>query len=248
MELEMEMEIHKQIKQDENVHPRQKSFAELVAELVWDQPDIRTALIPLGNKANGNGNSILKYYDSKPPVPQEREFSHYSWQNELLYMLTTTDAHPRHIYWFVDLKGGAGKTEFGTYVHCKVPRRFWLVTEFRTMADIATVIDNALKQGWDGHCVIVDIPRQCTDLDLDAVYNAIESIKNGIVTVSKYQSKLVTLPKRPHVVVFSNVFPNVKKLSLDKWKLFELVHSNGTAQTRPDNVTARPIEAATLID
>jgi len=223
----------------ENAHLKQKSFA----QQVWEQPNIHAAMITLGNKTNVN--SIIKYYEHKPPVSQDREFSGFTWQKELVHFLTTTEPHPRHIHWYTDLKGGAGKTELCTYLHCKYPLRFWLVTEFRTMADIATLIDNALNHEWDGHCVLLDIPRQTAEFDV--VYNAMESIKNGILTVSKYHSKLVRLPKRPHVVVLSNVFPNVRKLSLDKWKVYELCHSNGNALTRPDDVTARKVESTSLL-
>jgi len=40
------------------------------------------------------------------------------------------------------------------------------------MADIATLIDNALNHEWDGHCVLLDIPRQTAEFDV--VYNAME--------------------------------------------------------------------------
>lgn len=236
-------------KQDrENVHlrgnsSRDSSQGKSFAEQVWEQPTIQSALIVFGNKVNVN--SIVKYYEYRPKVPQQRKLSHFTWQNELIARLVTQEPDDRTIQWYSDKKGGAGKTELCTYLHCMYPTQFWLLTEFRTMSDIATVLFNACKTGWDGHAVLLDVPRQMRDFDV--VYTAIETIKNGILTVSKYQSQLLTLPKRPHVVVLSNSLPDVTMLSLDKWELYELVHSNGNERGKPQDVTARPVSVDSLL-
>lgn len=49
-------------------------------------------------------------------------------------------------------------------------------------------------------------------------YGVVENIKNGCITVSKYESRVVFFPT-PYIVVFSNFPPDQSKLSLDRWDI-----------------------------
>lgn len=62
---------------------------------------------------------------------------------------------------------------------------------------------------------IINIPRGMDNLDY--LYPILEIIKDGKITSSKYEPRIVTLEETPHVVVFANCPPNETKLSKDRW-------------------------------
>ena len=47
-------------------------------------------------------------------------------------------------------------------------------------------------------------------------YDVIESIKNGMMFSTKYES-VVRMYDHPHVIIFANFMPSLTKLSADRW-------------------------------
>lgn len=147
-----------------------------------------------------------------PPAPLR------VWQAKLEEMLLET-ADDRHIVWLVDTKGGAGKSAF-----CRMYRRAnmedtYVVTSTGGMKDFATIIDGAIIRGWNGRVLLLDIARSSR---LDDIYECIEAVKNGMITAVKYQGGTVDIPQMTHVVVMSNHYPNVNKLSHDRWRIYDI--------------------------
>ena len=86
-------------------------------------------------------------------------------------------------------------------------------------ADAKCIIASVVQK--TGECppiVIIDIPR-CNGGFVS--YQAIESIKNGIMVSTKYESGMVRFNK-PHLLIFANEPPNMEKLSKDRWVVTEL--------------------------
>ena len=61
--------------------------------------------------------------------------------------------------------------------------------------------------------VIFDVPR---DNGNKVSYKSIESIKNGVIFSSKYESGYKIF-NSPHVIVFANCEPEYSSLSSDRW-------------------------------
>ena len=61
--------------------------------------------------------------------------------------------------------------------------------------------------------VVFDLPRNNGN---KISYSALESIKNGLIVNTKYEtgSKLFN---SPHIIVFSNMQPDVTAMSGDRW-------------------------------
>lgn len=150
-----------------------------------------------------------------------------SWQAELEKELIETKPHPRTIIWYVDRIGGAGKTEFcayftqtyeGAYMVAGSIKdamyslaRNWMKTPSKT-----DDYDTEFPLGDVGlRVVFYDIPRAQGD---KVSYSGIESIKNGIITNTKYQSQTFIV-NIPHVVVMSNQEPDRRMLSEDRWDI-----------------------------
>ena len=58
----------------------------------------------------------------------------------------------------------------------------------------------------------------------DIPYTLIEDIKDGFGISTKYNSKSLHL-KTPNIaILFSNVFPDTKYASRDRWSIFKIEH------------------------
>ena len=125
----------------------------------------------------------------------KNQFVMYQWQAELYDMLTMTEPDARKIYWYVDTKGGAGKSTF----YSLFKSRGNSCARFRSgrPQDIAYVYKRE-------RVVFFDIPRAVSNiLDLCSL---MEQFKDGELFSSKYMSEIKCFAP-PHVVVFSNHYP-----------------------------------------
>lgn len=132
-----------------------------------------------------------------------------SWQQDLLIILNAP-ADDRKVYWYFDLAGSTGKSFMADY--CVACHEAVIFTHGKVQ-DIAHAYNFE-------PIVIFDLSRTQAD-KIDSVYMAIENFKNGRFFSSKYQS-VTKIFKKPHVVVFSNFYPEQGKLSIDRWVITEL--------------------------
>jgi len=72
-----------------------------------------------------------------------------------------------------------------------------------------------VKAQYDPRVVIMNLSRQAEGA---FSYAAVESLKDGLVFSGKYEGGHRLFP-RPHVIIFSNWFPDLSKLSLDRWDI-----------------------------
>lgn len=136
------------------------------------------------------------------------------WQFNLLDELKG-EVDPRKIKVIVDTVGGKGKTQFSLYMY---DHHDALVFPYGQTKDIASVFAKRIDDHRPPKYVIFDIPRTNEDF---VNWQAIESIKNGFMFASKYNSRLLRFPV-PHVVVFTNQRPDENKLSADRWDIREI--------------------------
>jgi len=85
------------------------------------------------------------------------------------------------------------------------------------MRDAGTIIKNAKADGWNGHGVIIDLPRSVEN-DAKRLYAYIEAIKNGMITATKYSGGTSIFPIG-YMIVFANWMPKIKCLSIDRWDI-----------------------------
>ena len=124
-----------------------------------------------------------------------------------MYLLSYIENTPDtcKIRWYVDEKGGQGKTFLSKYL---VSKGNCVRFENGKSADI--------KFGYNGQSIcIFDLSRSQQD---HINYEVIESIKNGIMYNTKYVSEM-RVNEIPHVIVFSNARPDETKLSEDRWDI-----------------------------
>jgi len=119
--------------------------------------------------------------------------------------------HDRHVHWYVDTVGGAGKTAFARYV---VANKDVFYSRGGKTADII--------YGYSGEKVVIfDLVRETSEY---FQYGALESLKDGLFYNTKYVCEQ-RMFQTPHVIVFANWEPATNKLSADRLVL----HTIGSA-------------------
>lgn len=133
------------------------------------------------------------------------------WQQALIDVVTE-DPHPRKIHWIWDSTGGTGKSWMARYLMCL---HNGLILENGKKADLAYIFaQNPTK------LVVFDLSRTQED-HLDHLYGLAESLKNGILTSTKYVS-MSTCFRTPHVIFFANFSPDMTKWSADRYNVIRL--------------------------
>ena len=137
------------------------------------------------------------------------------WQVEIMDLISGRP-HDRQIYWYVDQEGGKGKSAL-TKLLCA---KYAAICMAGKAADMKCGMVGVKKDtGVGPRIVILDCPRT---QDLNYIsYQGIEEIKNGCFFSSKYESGMY-IDNPPHVIIFSNHFPDELKLTQDRWVIKEI--------------------------
>lgn len=128
------------------------------------------------------------------------------WQKDLESELMK-EPDDRKIIWYYDEEGGMGKTQFSKYMASK--HGAVIITSGK-VADIAYIIKQNIPK-----IIIFNISRTSEDY---FNYQALENVKDGLITSTKYDSSTLIFDS-PHVVVMSNFMPNENALSKDRWEI-----------------------------
>jgi len=137
----------------------------------------------------------------------------FPWQKDAEALLTASSSDDRTVHWYYDEKGNTGKSAFAKYM---VVKHKVLYCSSGKYADIINLVFNADMDTCE--CVIFDIPRNQGN---NVSYAAIESIKNGLICNTKYETGTKCF-NSPRVIVFSNSEPDRTKLSEDRWVIKNL--------------------------
>lgn len=117
----------------------------------------------------------------------------------------------RTIYWFHDSQGGLGKTTYAKHLAINYSPNFIYLSG--KASDIKSAISTMVEKGDEPQICLFDFTRSMEEY---ISYEALESVKNGIFFNGKYESSMV-LFNIPHVIVFANFLPELRKLSADRW-------------------------------
>lgn len=133
------------------------------------------------------------------------------WQMKLMEYIHT-EPDDRRIRWYVDKKGGMGKS----WMTNLLMRNHDAFLAGGKKNDVLYAYRDSLSK-----IIIFDLSRS---LDGDHVpYGQMETLKGGVYMSPKYQSRNVLRDGNAHVIVFSNQEPDRDKLSEDRWEVITLV-------------------------
>lgn len=138
----------------------------------------------------------------------------YPWQKEMFEKLINEKPNDRTIYWIYENEGNTGKSSFVKYL---VIHHNAVFCDGGKKSDLINLIYNS--DMIDNNIVLFDIPRSTAG---NVSYSTLESIKNGLVCNTKYETGYKAF-NPPHIVCFANFMPeNPEKLSNDRWRIYEI--------------------------
>jgi hypothetical protein len=141
----------------------------------------------------------------------------YPWQRTIHDMIVGCETDPRAIHLVHDPGGGKGKSELVkmlSYNHdaCVIP-----------IGLSSAQMKSAIVDDGPNTIYLLDLPRN--NKSYQDIFDTIEEIKRGFV-ISSFHGKLKKLyMTRPHIVCFTNEWPNLSHLSFDMWRLYEISSS-----------------------
>lgn len=136
------------------------------------------------------------------------------WQAQLLGEMDNNGPDDRSVYWVMDAKGGSGKTWFTKYMYRIDPEGTAWLQNGKTHDLIKIIVDQSVNL----KLVMFDL---CRSNEERINWDAIERIKNGMIMSTKYEVES-TIIDSPAVVCFANFEPELKKLSTDRWIVYEI--------------------------
>ena len=117
-----------------------------------------------------------------------------------------------------DPPGSAGKTVFGKALWASDPKKYVTLQGVASIRDIATQFETILDSGWNGHCVFINITRECQD---HKIYTSIEAVRDGLLTTQKFRGRPLGFNLK-HMVLFTNFMPKLTGVTLNRWKIHGL--------------------------
>ena len=161
----------------------------------------------------------------KAPVDTYKKSLEKEWQRAVLSLLQT-EPDLRAVHWYYESTGGVGKSILARHIVGFAQAGRAIVVN-GSARDIYHRVLSFSETNGPPSVVLIDIPR-CNRGGVS--YQAIESLKSGLIASSKYEGGQLVFDS-PHVIVFSNDPPSWGQLSADRWHVYE-IQPNGTASPR----------------
>lgn len=121
----------------------------------------------------------------------------------------------RTIVWVADPKGRIGKSYVSSLM--RVKHNAYIITSTNCDNSVRA-LKNEIDDNGQPRTIIVDLARSAlTSKTEDYVYTMLETLKSQEITSGKYDSKAIRQEKSPNILVMSNGFPDVKRLTDDRW-------------------------------
>ena len=137
------------------------------------------------------------------------------WQFKLNEKLKAPP-HPREIIFIVDPVGNQGKSWFSKYYRSLHEKNTQVVKPSKA-ADMAYIIKETTR------VFFFDLARS---RKLYLQYNFVEELKDREVMSPKYHTRLVQLCSTPLIVVLMNQYPDITRLSADRYVIYKIGDDN----------------------
>ena len=137
----------------------------------------------------------------------------HKWQEEAMKFFECPTE--RQVIWITDIHGGKGKTFFQKYAVGYFGRSRVATLDLRVKHANACNVLKKLPLATIDIFLFNDVRSQSgEDLNL---YRLLEDIKDGQATTSKYDNDNIQFKTPNTIMIFSNKYPNLKKLTNDRW-------------------------------
>lgn len=153
----------------------------------------------------------IEYVNDHAPQKTIPDHPYSEWQQSLFDKIEAP-ADDRTIIFVVDKTGNSGKSWFAHHYTSKKDGGAQVMLPGKK-ADMSYALETEIR------VLFVDAPRSKQGEFIQ--YDFLEDIKNGYVFSTKYESRVKRL-NQCHVVVMMNEFPDLMKLSQDRYDIIEI--------------------------
>lgn len=145
------------------------------------------------------------------------------WQDKVLQSANVFNS--REINAIIDYKGGIGKSTIAGYASCKYDYLYINVTSDaeRIVSTVADILIS--REEREPKLMFVDIPRSYNSKRLPSLFTAVEIIKGGIVSDTRYRYRSWCYDS-PALWVFINEDLPTHLQSRDRWKFWKIVDND----------------------
>lgn len=153
-----------------------------------------------------------------PYVPKLR-----TWHPKVLGVIggAIKEMNPRSVYGFRGREGGEGKSDIGYELVRRYPTKWRYIENVPLEWDrIVTHLVRFVEEGWDQTGIVIDIPREG---ETKGFCKILENLKSATWTTYRYDQPQIEGHRFMQVVFFCNKFPILTGLSLDRWRLYDLI-------------------------
>lgn len=149
----------------------------------------------------------------RPPLGERPKYGWFEHADNVV-----KDLDPRAIHWYCDYIGGTGKSLWAR--HSVERNGSALIKATGNDGDFAQNIQSLLLNGWRGGSLIIDLPRKKEKSN--SFFSNLECIKDGDLTMTKYKGGFLYVPPC-NVIVLANFWPDIRNLSIDRWKFHHIL-------------------------
>lgn len=182
------------------------------SKIHWEKcRNIQASINYCSKEKTRNGREWSKGIIIKIPIKILDDDKLYDWEKEIIEIIKT-EPDDRTIYWYWEKDGNIGKSTFCKYLAVKHGALILSGKGSDMKYGIVKYMEKNINYP---RLIILDIPRTVKDF---ISYTGIEEIKNACFFSGKYEASMV-LGNCPHIICFSNHYPSVIKMSLDRWNI-----------------------------
>lgn len=230
----------------DKAHAREHIRCDMI-QTIFRCETLAEALITIGSRMAPRDVEV--YWNSKAKVEIEQEpivLPEFGWYKRLDKIIKYDTSVPdyRKIYWFRDTVGNTGKSVYA--IKKLIEGEAHYISSVGKEGDFNHNIRLAVEGGWDQKILFVDMPR--TVEQITSLYACLESLKNGVVTCTKYDSQTKVVRRGMVLIVLANWWPKINKMSQDRWRLYNIPSTEEAVRTHIDavRIERKEEERATL--
>lgn len=192
--------------------PHRSTEFKLPKQIHWEKLKDEDNKVDYCAKEDTHDGKFRTSWGFPKPLKILNEKDFYDWQTQINNYIQC-EPDDREIIWVWSNDGGIGKSTFCKYL---IYTYNAILCSKGQYSDMMNILYNANMD--ETNLIVFDLPRNNKN---KISYSALESIKNGIICNTKYEtgSKLFN---PPHILVFANAPPDRTAMSADRFKELEL--------------------------
>lgn len=153
-----------------------------------------------------------------PSVKFKNNDKEGEWDSDTSFEMKGDGRIARTIITIYNPEGRSLKTVCVKKLVASDPARFLAMQGISKARDITTQLSTALKNGWKGDTILINLTRQAAD---HKIYNSIEMCCDGLITTEKWIGETESWTCR-NVVIFTNFMPNINAVTVDRWEIYRI--------------------------